>query len=145
MNITRRLIGDIFAMSETNLGEDSCLRQVGENRTNQANGDFQFTGNIFGGQGRFRNLEPFYAQTSNQEGDQDSERVTCSLTILFELVGGNMLMRKRDFCTKKNNEPAELQPRQKQRQRGEATVNCAILGHTDLEWCELQWKWSVKA
>ena len=50
-----------------------------------------------------------------------------------ELIDGDILMGKGDLGAEQNDQPAQLQPYQKERQRREAAIDGAVTGDADLE------------
>src|SRR5258706_8578538 len=128
-----RLIGDVRYVGGTNFREDFRAGQLSKRGTHQADGNFELPGNGFG-VGRLYSLEKsFDAMVRDNQRDGSLRGMTQLRAIRLEFIGGDILPRKRNFGAEKHDQPTELQPDQKQRQRGEAAVNRAVAGHADLK------------
>jgi hypothetical protein len=55
------------------------------------------------------------------------------LTIRFKFIGVHILVRKGKFCTKQYDHPAQLEPDDKEGQRGEASINGVVFCDPDLK------------
>ncbi len=83
---TARLIGDHLAVAATNLRKDPRIGQLEKSGANQADGDFQFLGDVLGGRRVMRLDKRLDAMMGDEQSHRAFETVAKTVAVGGELI-----------------------------------------------------------